>query len=237
MAEETWRAVIAMHRDKGLPSMLEHADHLEQVLEQHPPDQETVTLHLTDDLFLRSYNWARWQLDIPLPPMWPWGCVTRAGFAAERPSVIMGVCCAQAASPSPLSAAKETSVDAERFDIFTRSLNSSGSRRRVLTTGLAALVGTASARYHAEPTEAAKRGRKKRGRKNRNSCTSGPCTYELCLLYLDTRHYNDLGLQFKYTPYLSAHCCANYALGLTGKAYRDAVVACISQILAPTGLD
>jgi hypothetical protein len=64
----TWRAIIKAQREKGLPSMREHADQLEQQLEQHSPDQATVTLHLTDDLFLRSYNWARWQLGIPLPP-------------------------------------------------------------------------------------------------------------------------------------------------------------------------
>jgi hypothetical protein len=40
---------------KGLPYMLEHADALEQ-LDQHPPDQGTVTLHLTDDVFLRPSN-------------------------------------------------------------------------------------------------------------------------------------------------------------------------------------
>jgi hypothetical protein len=51
---ETWRAVIAALRDKALPSMLEHADHLEQQLEQHGPAEATVTLHLTDDGFLRS---------------------------------------------------------------------------------------------------------------------------------------------------------------------------------------
>ena len=39
---------------KALPSMLEHADYLEQQLEQHGPDEMTVTLHLTDDGFLRS---------------------------------------------------------------------------------------------------------------------------------------------------------------------------------------
>jgi hypothetical protein len=65
---EIWRSVIGVLREKGLPSMLEHADALEQQLEQHAPDQVTVTLHLTDDVFLRSYNWARWQLGIPLPP-------------------------------------------------------------------------------------------------------------------------------------------------------------------------
>ena len=63
----TWRAIIEAQRDKGLPSMREHADHLEQQLEQHPPDQATVPLSLTDDVFLRSFNWARWQLDTPLP--------------------------------------------------------------------------------------------------------------------------------------------------------------------------
>jgi hypothetical protein len=47
--------------------MLEHADLLEQQLEEHPTDQAPVTLHLTDDVFLRSSNWARWQLGIPLP--------------------------------------------------------------------------------------------------------------------------------------------------------------------------
>ena len=52
---------------EGLPSMLDHADLLKQQLEQRPPDQETVTLHLTDDLFLRLHNSARWQRAIPLP--------------------------------------------------------------------------------------------------------------------------------------------------------------------------
>ena len=47
--------------------MREHADRLEQQLEQHPPNQATVTLHLTDEVFLRSDNWARVQLGIPLP--------------------------------------------------------------------------------------------------------------------------------------------------------------------------
>jgi hypothetical protein len=47
--------------------MLEHADALEQQLERHGPDEPTVRLSLTDDVFLRSYNWARWQLGILLP--------------------------------------------------------------------------------------------------------------------------------------------------------------------------
>jgi hypothetical protein len=64
---ETWRAIIAVLREKALPYMLEHADALEQQLEQHPPDQATVTLNLTEDQFLRSFNWARWQLGLPLP--------------------------------------------------------------------------------------------------------------------------------------------------------------------------
>lgn len=64
---EDWRAIIAALRAKGLPYMLEHADRLEQQLDQHPPDQATVALNLTEDLFLRSFNWARWQLGIPLP--------------------------------------------------------------------------------------------------------------------------------------------------------------------------
>jgi hypothetical protein len=64
---ETWRAVIAVLREKALPSMLEHADRFEQQLERHGPDEPTVRLSLTDDVFLRSYNWARVQLGIPLP--------------------------------------------------------------------------------------------------------------------------------------------------------------------------
>ena len=62
---ETWRAVIDALRAKGLPYMREHADQLEQKLDQHPPDA-VVTLSLTDDVYLRSYNWARWRLGIPL---------------------------------------------------------------------------------------------------------------------------------------------------------------------------
>ncbi len=55
---ETWRAVIAVLREKALPYMLDHADHIERQLEQHGPGEATVRLSLTDDVFLRSYNWA-----------------------------------------------------------------------------------------------------------------------------------------------------------------------------------
>ena len=64
---EAWRAVITALREKGLPSMLEHADQPERQLEPHPPDRATVTLSLTDDVFLRSSTWARWPRGIPLP--------------------------------------------------------------------------------------------------------------------------------------------------------------------------
>ena len=64
---ETWRAVIDALREKRLPYMLEHADHIERLLEQHGPDEATVRLSLTDDVFLRSSNWARVRLGIPLP--------------------------------------------------------------------------------------------------------------------------------------------------------------------------
>ena len=47
--------------------MLEDADSLEQQLERHGPDESTVRLSPTDDVFLRSATWARWQLGIPLP--------------------------------------------------------------------------------------------------------------------------------------------------------------------------
>jgi hypothetical protein len=64
---EVWRAVIAVLREKALPYMLEHADVIEEQLERHGPDEPTVRLSLTDDVFLRSSNRARWQLGILLP--------------------------------------------------------------------------------------------------------------------------------------------------------------------------
>jgi hypothetical protein len=65
LSGEDWHAVIAVSRAKALPSMLEHAVHIERQLELHAPGEAVVTLSLTDDVF-RSYNWARWQLEIPL---------------------------------------------------------------------------------------------------------------------------------------------------------------------------
>jgi hypothetical protein len=44
----------------------EHADELEQ-LERPGSDEPTVRLSLTDDVFLRSSNCARWRLGIPVP--------------------------------------------------------------------------------------------------------------------------------------------------------------------------
>jgi hypothetical protein len=52
---ETWRAVIDALRVQGLPYMREHADYLERLLDQHPPDA-LVRLSLNDDVYLRSYN-------------------------------------------------------------------------------------------------------------------------------------------------------------------------------------
>jgi hypothetical protein len=65
---EDWRDIIDALRAKGLPYMRDHADVLERQLDQHAPDQSTVRLNLTDDVYLRSFNWARLQLGIPLPP-------------------------------------------------------------------------------------------------------------------------------------------------------------------------
>ena len=64
-----WRAVVAAMREHGLPYELEQASHIEQLLEQHAPDKPTVTLYLTEDVYLRGFNWARLRLGIPLPPM------------------------------------------------------------------------------------------------------------------------------------------------------------------------
>ena len=65
---EEWRAVIDLLRAKGLAYMLDHANRIERQLDQHAPDEQIVRLILTDDVFLRSFNWARLQLGIPLPP-------------------------------------------------------------------------------------------------------------------------------------------------------------------------
>jgi hypothetical protein len=59
--------VIAVLRAKGLPYMLEHADHIERLLEQHGPGESIVRLSLTDDVYLRSYNYAWCELGILLP--------------------------------------------------------------------------------------------------------------------------------------------------------------------------
>jgi hypothetical protein len=65
---EDWRAAIAMMRAHGLPYELEHADHIERLLEQHAPDETLVTLSLTDDVSLRFSDGVRLRLGIPLPP-------------------------------------------------------------------------------------------------------------------------------------------------------------------------
>jgi hypothetical protein len=66
---EDGRAVIDVLHAKGVPARLQPADHLERLLDQHAPGEATVRLSLTDDVYLRSYTWARWQLGIPLPPL------------------------------------------------------------------------------------------------------------------------------------------------------------------------
>ena len=66
---EDWRAVIDVMREHGLPYELEHAAHIERLLDRHGPEEAMVTLSLTDDVYLRSYNWARLRLGIPLPPV------------------------------------------------------------------------------------------------------------------------------------------------------------------------
>jgi hypothetical protein len=46
LAWETWRAVIAVLREKALPSMLEHANRIEQQPLRHRPGEPTVRLQL-----------------------------------------------------------------------------------------------------------------------------------------------------------------------------------------------
>jgi hypothetical protein len=66
---EDWRAVIAVLRATELAYKREHADIIERLLDRHAADEPMVTLSLTDDVYLRSYNWARLALGIPLPPL------------------------------------------------------------------------------------------------------------------------------------------------------------------------
>jgi hypothetical protein len=66
---EDGRAVIAVLRAKGVPARRQYADHSERRRDQHAPGEATVRLSRTDDVYLRSYTWARWQLGIPLPPL------------------------------------------------------------------------------------------------------------------------------------------------------------------------
>ena len=65
---QDWRRVIATLRAKRLPYMLDHAYRLEERLELHPRGEPVVALDLNDDVYLRSFNWARLQLGLPLPP-------------------------------------------------------------------------------------------------------------------------------------------------------------------------
>lgn len=59
---ETWRAIIDALRAKGLSHMLEHANTVERQLDQHAPVEPMVTLRVSDDVYLRSYNGARLEL-------------------------------------------------------------------------------------------------------------------------------------------------------------------------------
>lgn len=82
---ETWRAVADELRAEGLPPYVrEHAQRLERMLDEHGPGEATVSLNLSDDVYLRSYNHARLVLGIPLPPP-GW-----AGDEARRPRYLPG---------------------------------------------------------------------------------------------------------------------------------------------------
>lgn len=65
---ETWRVVIKTLREPGRPPyMREHADAIERELDRHARSDDPVPLSLSDDAYLRSFNWARLELRIPLP--------------------------------------------------------------------------------------------------------------------------------------------------------------------------
>ena len=64
---ETWRAIIDFLRATEMPDYHEHADILEGKLDQTPADQPLVLMSLSDDIYLRSVNFACWRLGIRLP--------------------------------------------------------------------------------------------------------------------------------------------------------------------------
>jgi hypothetical protein len=79
--------VIAMLRQRGIPHEHEHADLIEKLLETHAPSEEMVTLALSDDVYLRTYNWARLDLGCPTtvrPANEGRGAELRAAKARER---------------------------------------------------------------------------------------------------------------------------------------------------------
>ncbi len=78
---EAWRDIIAALYAKGLPYMREHTDALEQQLEQHGPDQATVTLSLTH---LLTGHWR-----LPFAMSVP-GRTTRFSIASSQNSPRMG---------------------------------------------------------------------------------------------------------------------------------------------------
>ena len=67
---ETWRSVVAVLRADGCPPwMRKHADRIERLLDALGPVEVEVALFLDDDMYFRSYNTARLELGIPLPPL------------------------------------------------------------------------------------------------------------------------------------------------------------------------
>jgi len=47
--------------------MVGHAARLERMLDATPAGRPTMRMSLSDDLYLRSFNWARLQLGVDLP--------------------------------------------------------------------------------------------------------------------------------------------------------------------------
>ena len=66
---EGWRTVIAVLREKGLDSMLEHADRLESTSSGTDLMSQPMVSLAMNDVYLYSYTGARVELGIPLPPM------------------------------------------------------------------------------------------------------------------------------------------------------------------------
>src|SRR5215211_2169004 len=62
----TWSPSSVVEERVSVATLYGTSPKSQQLDHHHPADEAIVTLHMTDDVFLRPYSWARWPLGIPL---------------------------------------------------------------------------------------------------------------------------------------------------------------------------